>query len=72
MAKGIVRDFVWLCTGNLGTVCIEDIETHKVDMVPYERKAAVERHKGKIVYWECNEGGMLSRLEPVKGQWGPG
>jgi len=66
MRQGIVRDFVWSCVSNLGTVAIEDIETHSLEKLLYERKLNPGKHKGKLVYWESDQSGMLTRLEPVK------
>jgi hypothetical protein len=66
MRKGIVRDFVWSCASNLGTVAIEDIESHSLVKLTYERKLNPGKYKGKVVYWESDQFGMLTRLEPVK------
>jgi hypothetical protein len=66
MRKGRVCDFVWSCASNLGTVAIEDIETHSIEKLSYDRKSNPAKHKGKVVYWESDQFGMLTKLEPVK------
>jgi len=66
MRKGIVRDFVWLHASNLGTVALEDMETHSIIKLPYEKKLNPGKYKGKIVYWESDQSGMLARVESVK------
>jgi hypothetical protein len=50
----------------VGTVAIEDIESHSLVKLPYARKLDPGKHKGKVVYWESDQFGMLTRLEPVK------
>jgi len=64
--KGIILGLVWSCVSNLGTVAIEDIETHSLDKLLYERKLNPGKYKGKLVYWESDQFGMLTRLEPVE------
>lgn len=66
MGKGIILGFVWSCVSNLGTVAIEDIETHSLVKLTYERKLNPGKHKGKVVYWECDEFGMLANIKPAK------
>ena len=69
MTTGILRDCIAIKTARIGQLAIEDIETHKVELVLYEFKPtfkAVHRYKGKEVCWECDEFGMLTKLEPVK------
>ena len=69
MRQGILRDCIGIETAGMGQVAIEDVETHKVELVIYELKRtfkALHRYKGKEVYWECDEVGMLAKVEPVK------
>lgn len=66
MRKGILRDFVWSWVSGLGHVAIEDCETHKLEMVLYEDRPTIEKYKGRVIYWECDEFGMLAKVEPVK------
>ena len=42
------------------------METQSLDKLSYERKLSPGKHKGKVVYWESDQFGMLTRLEPVK------
>ena len=68
--RGILRDCIGIATAGMGRVAIEDVETHKVEQVDYEFKRvfkALERYKGKHVYWALDEFGLLARLELVKG-----
>ena len=63
-----MRDFIGIQTAGMGQLAIEDSETHKVELVIYELKRtfkALHRYTGKEVYWECDEFGMLARLELI-------
>ena len=63
MRKGIVRDFVWVHASNLGTVAIEDMETHGLVKLPYDKKLNPGKYRDKVVYWGSDQSGMLTRLE---------
>lgn len=69
MRKGILRDFIGIHTAGMGQLAIEDTETHRIELVIYEFKPtlkALHHYKGKQVYWDLDEFGLLARLEPVK------
>jgi hypothetical protein len=42
------------------------METHSLEKLTYERKFNPGKHKGKVVYWESDRFGMLTRLELAK------
>lgn len=69
MRYGILRECVHSVTAGMGQLAIEDIETGKVELVMYELGStfkALHRYKGKEVYWDLDEFGMLTKLQPVK------
>ena len=79
MRKGILRDFIGIHTAGMGQLATEDTETHKVELVICEleptiralrthfgRMATRDGYKDKVIYWECDEFGMLANFKPVK------
>ena len=66
MRQGIARDFVLIQAHGAGYVAIEDSRTHLVEMLVFESGLVdVEGCKGKPVYFQCNESGVLTDLMPV-------
>jgi len=66
MRQGIVWDFVIVQVPGAGYVIIEDIKTHHVETLVFESDSIdIEGCKGKPVYFQCNESGVLTDLIPV-------
>lgn len=69
MRQGIVRDFVIIEVHGAGYAAIEDSRTHLVETLVFESGPIdIEGCKGKQVYFQCNEAGVLIdiKLAPVK------
>ena len=66
MRQGIVRDSVLIQAHGAGYAAIEDAQTHHVETLVFESGSVdVEGCKGKPVYFQCNESGVLTDLMPV-------